>query len=210
MEMKYVKPAIDIIKAIMEFRDSVKTIYEYKESIDRATKGREPFPPPKDIQRVLDSNARLEQKLKTIARSGIPDPIEPKVNIEALANPSTKPQTLFKLKQVMNIRTNHQKTITQRIADLSEVTKEAETRSQTTRYLSDVFTKLAKAPLPDVGSANRTMYFSYSQLMQKGTGSLNTIARDAKLAKNRIEKDLKFYRTGTDNLQANLKAFGVH
>lgn len=200
---------VETSKAIKIFYDNTKTIITYKDAVDRVQRRKEPFPPPKEAQKLLDSNARLEKRLKSIADFGIPDPTVPNIDIEELLNPPTKPQALDLLRETLEIRTEHQNAINKRISDFKNLASEADIKSQAARDISNFWDKMMRAPLPDIGTVNKATYFSFNQLFQKLSSSLKRVAKAARFAKKRIEDDLKDYSRGSDNMRSNLKTFGV-
>ena len=105
-----------------------------------------PSPPPKQVQKVLDNNAKLEKKLELIARSGVPEPPLPKVTMEEVSNPRTQSTAKQKFKQLLKVRTSHQSEMKDRISELGKVTKEAEVKSRAAHEIADFWAKMMKAP----------------------------------------------------------------
>jgi len=207
--MSNISIIVEISKAIKEFYNNTKTIIEYKEAVDRVKKRKDAFPPPKEAQKLLNSNARLERKLNSITHSGIPDPAVPNPSIEKLVNPSSRPQALQKFKETLKIRTDHQNAIIKRISELENLVGEADAKSQAARYISNSWGNMIDAPIPDIGTVGRATYLKYYLLFQKMASSLSSVTRAARKAKKRIENDLKDYRKGTDILRANMKTFSI-
>ena len=207
--MSNLKLIIDVGKGIKDFVDALKTIDKYGKAVDRLKQNQEPFPPPKQVQKILDNNGRLEKQLELIARSGVPNPTEPKVSIDEIANPRTKPMALHKFRQGLKIRADHEKLLKGRLGELDNVAKEAKIRSRAAHEIATFWGKMVQAPLPDIGTVNKATYFGYHQLFQKLSGSLNSVERDEKAARQRFDKDLKVYGNDTINMRTNLKTFGV-
>jgi hypothetical protein len=207
--MNHIPILIEIAKAIKEVKVHFQTLRQYEEATARMGRGKDPFPPPQDVQKQLDFNAALSKKLKTLQLSGVPEPQLLKVSLDELANPATKTPAKQKLRDTLVKRQAHVLALRKLIQDLSMLENEAKTKAKGAREIQDFWGEMMKAPLPDLGTVNKTTYLTYHQIFVKLSGSINSISRDCQRAIQRLKKDLTSYEKDTKTLFENFRTFGI-
>jgi small-conductance mechanosensitive channel len=207
--MNHIPILIEIAKAIKEVKTHFQTLRQYEEATARMGRGKDPFPPPQDVQKQLDSNAALSRKLKNLQLSGVPEPQLLKVSLDELANPATKTPAKQKLRDTLVKRQAHVLALRKLLQDLSVLENEAKIKAKGAREIRDFWGEMMKAPLPDLGTLNKTTYFTYHQIFEKLSGSINSISRDCQRAIQRLTKDLTSYEKDTKTLFENFRTFGI-
>ncbi|MRI00649.1 hypothetical protein GH721_08940 [Kriegella sp. EG-1] len=202
---------IDIGNAAKDLYDSADTVIAYKNAAQRAQLGKQPFPPHRKVQALLDANKRLREQFKFVAIHGLPAPYEPRIGLDTLlSKPGGTGNGLQKFNNTLQIRAKHEQTLHKQIKELGQVIREAEAKSKAARIVRDFWRDALKAPLPDIGSVGKVEFFTYHQAFQKIAGSLSQTAKAAEKAKLKLETDLKEYKRNTELLESNVQTFFGH
>ncbi len=200
---------IELLKGLKDLVGHFETIDEYSKAAERAKEGKDPFPPPKQVQEMLDNNARIAKWLERIRRKGVMEPELPKVSMDQLADLGTRASAMAGLREGMRMRDEHGQRVRELVDRLKLLTREARAKADAARIVSDFFGDLVDAPLPDIGTLNKTTYFTNHQIFRRLAGSISTIESRSIRAIKVLEAHLKEFERQSANMRGNLELLGI-